>query len=163
MIGKKGVLGDAMMLPAVFIIMILIAIGMIVGVYLYLGNGYDFRLADANALNHKIRNCMYSTELLNKNLDIFETCGIKKESVENHKLFFKICADIDSEECSSSEVKIYQAGSNFESCFINGVRENSNYPICKSTEIVINGKSFSIITGSNQQLKRESLDTRAGK
>jgi hypothetical protein len=155
MINRKAQSDELMLMPVILFVMLIIAIGIVAGFFLYFGNGYESRSVDASALNYKIRECFFNKQISDIQKDIFSTCSINKNAVESNKMFFKICQNMSAEECSSSSNKIVSAGSNFESCFFIGTKNNNNYPKCAIEEFYLDGNQYSIIAGSNQEMRRE--------
>lgn len=154
---KLGQLGETMLLPAVLFVMVIIAVGMVVGVSLVLGSDYEFRKVDSKILNYQLKECIIDSSSGNIRENVFSNCNINKNVIENNKMFFKICEGINAQECSSSSNSLVMSGSNFESCFFIAAKENYEYPKCTISEFSLDGKHYSIISGSNQEMRRIKL------
>jgi len=157
---KKAQFGKQIMIFPFVFLLIIIALGISAGVVIYFGTGYDFRALDASLLSYKIEKCVLENSDLNKLKDNFyETCRLNKESLEKNKFFFKVCRDLNAIDCANTEDDkniLVSLGSNFQPCFFEGVKENKAYAKCHNLDLLKDGAQISIITGSNQQIRRIS-------
>lgn len=92
-------LGSGVLFFAFFLMMGLIAAGLVGGVLAYFGNGFDFRQKDANALFDEVKNCFDRENFfeigLDENPDFFyEVCRIHRQSIEgDHLVYIKRVSD----------------------------------------------------------------------
>jgi len=140
MINKKAQLGEQMTFFAFLFLLIIIGLGIVAGVYIFFGSGYDFRSVDADLLNYKIRNCI-SNNLLDDNFknNFYEICKIDLKVIEDKNYIIRILAD---------EKEFFDFGDELQ-CELSA--KNINYPKCTSVNFNSNGKNIFILTGSNQQ------------
>ena len=98
----------------------------------------------------------YDKNNLVQNFDNFyELCGINREVVENKMFVLKICENMDTSECIISEEALVSAGQSFQiECVLIGGEQNRAFPKCVSSNIHLNGRDFTIITGSKQKIRR---------
>jgi hypothetical protein len=146
---RKGQLGEQILVFPFFFFLVVIGVGIVAGMLLYFGEGYDFRSIDAEVLNYRIRECLMDGKLDLNSLSgeeiknqIFEKCGMNKKVLGEKRFVIEI------KRASDGKV-IYEFGSS-ENCLLN-VKENRAFPICKEGEVDINGERYEIMTGSNQE------------
>jgi len=91
--------------------------------------------------------------------DFYSTCGINRNVT---KEFFRVKICLHEEEqdnCISDEgapkVKFFE-GSDFQSCELIGVKDNTNFPRCAKGIIEVNKVQYEVIAGSRQELRRAS-------
>jgi len=152
---KKGQTGDHVMIFPTIFLFLLIGGGIVAGVFVFFGYGYEFRQVDSDIINVEIKNCILEKgiEEIEKDKEgIFALCNMNKGALEQGKFMIKICEGIDGEECAEKTGQFFQFGSNFQACLIKA--NNKNYPKCTFTNVVVNEKKYTIITGSNQQSRR---------
>lgn len=155
---KRGQLGSQTMVFVFLFLMIVIGVGIVLGVSIYFGSGYDFRGDDAELLSFKTRECLLEEKvnLELKGIDLennfFENCDISRESMLNNSLILKVCFEKEIEDCLIENGEI-QIGGNFQTCGFEGVKENNAFPKCFKDSLKIEGRDYSIISGSNQKIK----------
>ncbi len=152
---KKAALGDMTMVFAFLFIIVIISVGILVGIYIFYGSGYDFRGAESSLLNYKIKNCLLNNELNNEfftEANFYEICSLNKKVIEKNNII-KICKG--EEPCVDSTAPLFSVGSNSQSCFFEGAKENKNYPQCSTTYLQKQSEIYQIIAGSDQFATKE--------
>ncbi len=144
---KKGELGNQISGVLFFALIAMIAVGLVAGVWIYFGGGYDSRLLEASVLNFKVSECFKD------NLNEFD---FSKSNEEKLKEFSEICfldEDVLKEyyiiEISESE-KVLIRFKDSEACRFEGAKGNENFAKCFKKIEIIDGKEYLFITGSNQ-------------
>jgi len=128
------------MFIAFLFLLTVIAAGIAGGIFIFYGQGYEFRQIDADILNKKVKSCLSNNEVnLEDENEIFETCNLNKQSIEEN--FFIIIKTPEED---------YQFGRSDEvSCDL--AEKNKNFPVCATSTL----DDFTIKTGGNQQAKRK--------
>lgn len=137
-----------------FFSMMVIALAIVGGFYIFFGGGFDFRASEASLLNYKVAECM-----MNKNIDFskigdgfFEICGLNKDVV-NESNEIRICKN--SPDCIQEENPIFSFNTaNIVQCGITG--KSGNFPKCASGTIEKNGDRYTILTVSKQNARKLS-------
>lgn len=153
---KRGDLGNQITGFAFFFFMVIIGVGIAFGVYRFFGSGYDFREAEAELLNYKIRQCIMEKEVKEDFFaleNFFKICNLDKGVIEKNNLI-RICEN--SNDCIREDKGILnpEVGENFQTCKLEGGRENSAFPRCVIRELSKEDRKFEIITGSRQFSRR---------
>ena len=152
---RKGDVGDQINVFGFLFLILIIGVGIVIGVLIFFGKGYDFREGEAKLLNYKIKECLLKNEL-NKEffLGFFQKCKLDKDVIEKNNII-RICEN--SEDCvfeDNKEKVLIFVGSNFRACKFEGVRGNENFPKCSIQSLEKAGKKYEIITGSSQISRR---------
>jgi len=144
---KKADLGDHLMIFGFLFLVVVIAFGLMAGVYIYFGAEYDFRQVEADVLNYKIRECILSSEIdWNSADDFYDRCGFDKSVLEeNNKI--KVCKGVG--DCISG-ASVFVLGSGFQECGFEAAEENKNFPRCSIRSLKKEGDSYEIITAGSQ-------------
>lgn len=140
---KKGIAEN---FPLVFVglfLFVFIAGGIVASIYLFYGEGYDFREGEAELLSFKIKECILENDEIDMD-NFFDLCRLDKNVLEANNLV-KICEN--SGDCAYDEA-IVKVGGNFPACRF--IAENKDIPKCIEKDFDKNGKKFSVITGSKQ-------------
>ena len=151
---KKGELGEQVSVFMFLFLMFVIGIGIVAGVYIFFGQGYDFREVEANLLSYKIGECIKENEITEEFFEkgnFFEKCRLNKGAVEKNNII-RICSGV--EDCMRAEKSLLDAGSNFQACGFEGTKKNEAHPLCATNEFSKGEKKFSIIVGSKQFSRR---------
>jgi len=153
MLLKKGASGDQA--GIVWFLLLAAIIGASIGfaIWIFYGSGYDFREAEANLLNYKIKECMIKNEITEAFFDknnFYNLCGLNKEIIEKNNLI-KIC-DGFGEDCIISKESFFIEGSNFNICGLNEKDKSSSK--CSIQNFEKDRKRYIIITASNQLSRR---------
>ncbi len=153
---KKGNLGNQISIFTYLFFLAVIAFGIYAGVYLFFGEGYDFRGVESELLAYKIKQCIIQDKFDKEKF--FAECNIDENVVRANNII-KIC--VDSQNCVEENKNIenqgvlFSVGSNFQACLLEGAKENKNYPKCAFVNFEKEGKKFEIIAGSKQNSRRE--------
>lgn len=159
MLSKRGSLGDMTLFMPYLFLMIVILVGIVSGIVIFFGEGYNFKYAEANAIADKVEECFSSKHFIldfsNLEDELRKTCLMDIGIFNDANLILRVC--LDSNNCISDRNPIFTIGANFQSCGFDGSKENSAFPICASRSFFINDKKIDIVAGSNQKLRRISL------
>lgn len=152
---KRAQLGKQVMIFPFLFLIVIIGVGIALGIGIYFGSGYDMRQTDSNILLYKIERCFVSNNLNDIQASFYTTCGLDESSIESNHLMVKICENLDVVSCVQDNAKAFiVSGSNFQACLFEGGKQNNAFPKCSNSTLIKDGRSFSVITGSNQQIKR---------
>ncbi len=151
---KRAEMGSQIMVLATLFLMVIIAVGIAAGVSLYFGSGVDARQADADILKYKIENCFNEKSISDIGKNIFDSCGLNKDSFNGNSLVFKICENSNLNDCTTSSASFLSSGSNFQSCLFTGKESSNTFLKCSYAQISRDGRNFVLITGSSQQIRR---------
>jgi len=156
-LNRNGELGNQIMSLLYIFLMLVIFIGLTAGIFIYFGAEYQFKQVDADLMYLKIVKCIREKPIDSIVNDFYSICGINKEVTQE---FFrvKICLHKDeTDNCiieeSSDKVKFVE-GSDFQSCELIGVKDNTNFPRCAKGIIEVNKVQYEVIAGSRQELRR---------
>lgn len=142
----------------ILLLMAIIAVGLWAGIGLAFGSGYDVRQADADSLLYQTARCFSISSLSNIQSDFYKTCGLNQTVLEQNRLILKICENRNANDCLQEKNNfLVSAGAGLQvECTLEGGKSNNAYPKCESAEIVKDGHTFTLITGSNQMIRRVS-------
>ena len=154
-INRKGTAaGKGILFFVFFFMVILIAIGLVGGIFGFFGKGYDFRQQEAEVLGKKVMECFEENNFFenkfNDNKEMFfEKCRLSKEVLEdgNHLVF------VSSSDGQEFFVGVYDFKNR---CYFPGSDKNKNLPLCVPPDpnvplkIEKGGKEFNFIVGSSQ-------------
>lgn len=153
MLLKKGATGEQASIIYFLFLALIIGVSIGFAIWIFYGSGYDFREAEANLLNYKIKECMANNEIndvfFDKN-NFYNLCGLDKKIIEKNNLI-KIC-DGFGEDCIISKDSFFIEGSNFNICSLN--KKDKSSPKCSIQNFEKDRKRFVIITASNQLSRR---------
>jgi len=153
-LNKKASLGDMTMVFTFLFFIFIIGVGIVAGVFIFYGSGYDSREAEASLLNYKIRECIVNNKIDNnffKEDNFIEKCRLNKGVIEKNNII-KICKGEGA--CVDAE-PLFFVGSNFQACLFEGAKENENYPRCSIKGFQKENEKYEIIAGSRQFSRRE--------
>jgi len=150
---KKGGLGNqALSIVFVFIIIIIVG-GIAISAYIFFGNGYNTKQAEASLLNKLVRVCIYDGADLSDTGKFFEKCNLNKEVLEKNDYLVRIC----EKDCfNGGKVNVF-INSNHEACKFDAVKENPYYRICTMSKVKSNGIEYQVVTGSGYGTRRENV------
>jgi len=157
---RGGQAGEQLMIFPFLFLLIIIGVGIVGGVVIFFGAEYDVRQIDADILNYKIRECISEGEVdlthqpAPKEEEFYKNCRISESAIVENNLIFKIC--LGDGDCVQDD-GIIGVWSNLETCRFEGVKENDAFPKCSKSEVEKDGKSYKIITGSNQFSKKRGV------
>ncbi|MFH1290517.1 MAG: hypothetical protein ABIH92_03855 [Nanoarchaeota archaeon] len=151
---KKAALGSQTMVYIYFLILIMILGGIVWGMSMFFGEGYDFREIDASLLNYRIKECLTEKDI---NLDI----NVKTEREKFEQEFYQKCRINQNVTDYSFFIFIDFGGEkNYTSgpgdrtqCAL--ADKNKNYPRCVNSTLELGEKTIFIETGSNQKSVRK--------
>ena len=149
---RGGQAGEQIMIFPFIFLLIIIGVGIVGGVVIFFGAEYDVRQIDADILNYKIRECISNGKVDFD--DFYKNCRISESAIVENNLIFKIC--LGDGDCVQDD-GIIGVWSNLETCRFEGVKENDAFPKCSKSEVEKDGKSYKIITGSNQFSKKRGV------
>ncbi len=148
---RKGyTLGSSILFFVFFMMMAIVAAGLVGGVLAYFGNGFDFRQRDAGTLFSQVKHCFDRQD--------FFSAGF----VENPELFYKECRL--SEKALQNNYIVYARKISDNKEFLVGIRDyivrcdftaglkNKYLPLCAKYEF----GDYEIIVGSNQNSRKVS-------
>ena len=153
MLLKKGAIGEQASIVYFLFLAVIIGASIGIAIWIFYGGGYDFREAEANLLNYKIRECMIKNEITEAFFDknnFYNLCGLNKGIIGKNNLI-KIC-DGFGEDCIISKESFFIEGSNFNRCSLN--EKDKSSPKCSIQNFEKDRKRFVIITASNQLSRR---------
>jgi hypothetical protein len=150
---RKGDLGDNVWSGLGFFIFMLGIMGgvIVAGMYLLFGQGYDFREAEAELLNFKIKNCILEQDFSEGVRamffeDLIENCDLNREVIERD-LIVKVCSG--GGDCVKSEDPEFTSGGNFQSCELEKT-SSKGFHECVGQEFLKSGEIFEVVAGSKQ-------------
>jgi hypothetical protein len=144
---KKAVAGSGTMIFLFFIVVFVIFAAISAGLYMFYGAEYDFRQIDASLLNYKIKTCLEENDISftgkeQFESDLYATCNINKEVIEENNFFILI---------NSSEGYTFVTGrGNPTECALS--EKNKEFLKCKYSTLNKNSQKIFIQTGSNQKI-----------
>jgi hypothetical protein len=162
--GKKG--GEKLISIWWFMVLIIVATGIVIGVSAYYTAEVDVKAVEADILSEKVLDCMSQNGFVPEgffkdNFDILHTCKLSQKVFEAGSNFFFRVSLYDS---NGKLIKSSQAGdASFEkSCAIQKEVTAVNFPICvnKKESVIyldrgdIRRGELQIIAGSNQYGRR---------
>ncbi len=148
--GKKGEgAGDMVMVIWLFLLLVLVAGGIALGMRVFFGSGYDIREVEAHALGERIAICVADQGVNWEKKSLYESCELSAsvlEDVGEIQLGILICED----NCVTGK-RLFQLGSNFEACDFTG--KNEQYARCSRGLAWHEEKRYEIIASSNQEAR----------
>jgi len=154
--GEADLTGDWLLMSLFFFYVAIMGVGIVVGFWIFFGDGIDIRQTEADLLNYRIRDCIGEEEIeLLDEREFYSKCRLSKVGVTEGKLIFKICQGVGEEKCLVSEDYLFLEGSNFQTCRLKGGEENEAFPKCVIRSVSRDKIDFVVITGSNQKARRE--------
>ncbi len=151
---RRGTTGEQLTWMWTFFLLLLIAMGMVAGKFLFYGKDLDFRKADAGLLHDRLKECIIEThvfDVLNEGSanELFELCYLDRRIIEE---YFLMLIEIDGKE-------LYSWKGDSVSCMIG--EKNDDYPKCKESVFFYDfrgtRKSVHLLVGSNQHIRRKLL------
>ena len=139
-----------------FFVVVIVAVGIIIGTFMFFGKDIDLRRTEADVLNARILGCLVSqgqidNNFLEGNFDIFEKCGLNREIIDSKDSKYFIKIELDKE--GFVQLPVY--GDNFEkSCYIQSITKAEYFPRCIDNKLSVydsegNKLNLRVITGSN--------------
>ena len=140
---RKGQLGNQLMIFIYLALLTMIAVGIVVGTLIFFGPGYDSRQADSDILNNRVVNCLMQNDFTKVKADIYGVCGFNKIGLNETLYKINVC-----DGSCGEQLGIISVGGNFAVCKLTG--KGVDYPKCTITNIIKDGKSYEVMTASNQ-------------
>lgn len=138
-----------------FFVLVIIAVGIVLGVTIFYGAKIDVRAIEAETLTNKLGDCMIGNgelkfPIFQINSDIFNFCSLNKEMLnDSGNYYISIIAKKGSETVS---LKYGNYGFEKDCLIAEAMREAKNYPRCSK-------KSFS---GFNDKMELVNIEINAG-
>jgi len=136
---KKAVSGEVYLSPWMFLIWGIIAVGIVIGVFMFYGFENDVRELEADILGVRILDCISNdfkyAQL--KEINIYEKCGLDKEVIEDTDNYYIHLNVIEMPNGQSEEVLNIGQTSYKEYCEIQEVNRQTNLPQCSEREIYV--------------------------
>jgi len=142
---KKGNAGDKVMFIVFISLMILSGIGIMGGMFIFFGDGLDYRQIHADVLGNKIKNCFVEKVVSSddvKDGSFFDECDLNEDILL--KKFTLRITEMNGDE------RLISFG-NAESCLIEGGKGNKKFPRCNVFGVENFHGKFEIIAGSRQK------------
>ncbi len=151
---RRGTIGEQLTGAGIlFLLFVIIALGIVAGKFLFYGQDFDFRKADAAVLHERLRACIVGTRVLDGfgvdwNVDdFFELCRLNRKVIEE---YFLVLIEVDGSV-------VYSWKGDRVSCALG--EKNERYPSCVGSSFVkeIDGESKKVylLTGSDQRIRRK--------
>jgi hypothetical protein len=152
-LGKKGEgAGDMVMVLWFFLLLVLLAGGIALGLRVFFGTEHDIREAEAAVLGERVRACIEAKGAFWEQ-EGFSVCGLSAlvlDDVANTKLGVLVCQG----SCSSGQ-RLLQKGSNFEACDFIG--KNTAYARCSKNKAKYKSTEYEIVTSSNHAVRGQNI------
>ena len=152
---RRGEIGVQMMFSINLLLMIVIGGGIVFGASLFFGRGPDFRQAEADILNYKVRECVLEKGIDFEGGKFHEVCGFNKKVLEENN-GIKICIGSDNmEECIEDGKPAFVLGGlgDFESCGFTGKKAES-FAKCSFESLEKEGKVYGVLIFDNQNIRK---------
>ncbi len=148
-LGRRGNLGSGILYSVFFLMMLMIAGGIVGGTYAFFGKGYDSRLSESLFLFYQVKVCFEKNNFFEKGFieqsDLFyEKCRINKEVLEDgeHLIYVKRVSD---------GKEFFEGVYDFTvRCGLGASEKNRALPLCERHEI----GGYEILVGSAQISRR---------
>ncbi len=153
MLHKKGAVGEQLSIVYFLFLALIIGGAIVIAIFMFYGRGYDFREAEAEMINSRIKECILENEADNDffiDENFYRICHIDNGAVKKNNII-KIC-DGFSGECATSNEALFIEGKNFNICSFN-IEGEQSYK-CSIKEFSKGSKRYVVITGSNQISRR---------
>src|SRR3989344_2594357 len=100
LIGRRAQVGDQTIFTFFLFLLIILAVGIVGGVFLFFGPNFDYRQAEADVLSLKVSECMGNNEI-NPGFwnDFYNICRLNKEVLEENKFMLKVCNGNNIDGC----------------------------------------------------------------
>jgi len=151
-----------------FFVLAIVGLGIVVGVLIFYSMDFDVREIEAASLYNNLANCVIKQGYLadnffDKNFDIFEKCGLNKETILSGDFYFKISI-FDGDRNLVKEIS--DGTRTFEAdCKIEGKLIAKEFPKCigKEERVIYyqdnekKNAAIHILAASNQKGKKLSI------
>ena len=137
-----------------FLCFVIIAVGIMIGIYLFYSNTIDVRGQEAKIIYEKLLDALIENNKLNQKVldsefNILQEASIDKEIINNGYFYFKI--EVFEKDFEKEIVKKIQEGNrDFEvECFLRSKKFPRCYPE-KDFKLILDDYEIKILTASNQ-------------
>ena len=147
---KTGQLGESLWAASYLLLLVIFAGGIAGGHTIFFGGEIDYRKSEAELLNYKVQDCIYE-QSINGEWEVgFEVCNLDMNNIKKN-IIIEVLRNGEEE---------WRVGSvsDFEECYFEGAKRNSNFKQCSIQKIFVLGEEIEIKTGSGQFIHREGLD-----
>lgn len=145
-INKRGELGNQITIFVFFMLLMIVAAGIVVGVFLFYGKPYDFRHVDAETSIYNVKQCIIDNSInWNDASDFYSKCNFNRKVFED-EMTLKITENGRDVLKWNDDVACSLAS------------KNIGYPRCTNETFSksVNGQSiiYFVLVGSNQNSRR---------
>jgi hypothetical protein len=145
-LNKRAQAGDQLTVFIFFFLLMVVAAGIVIGVFLFYGKDYDFRYVDAETEIYIVKQCISENTIdWNSPDDFYSKCNLNKKNFQN-EMTFKITEN-------GKDVAIWK---DVVGCEL--ASKNIGFPRCVNETFskTINGQKidYYVLLGSNQNSKR---------
>lgn len=139
---SRGEVDDATMFIVFIFLNAIVVGGILMAMGAFYSNQYDGRAIEAQALAESLQNCVMGNNVFVANFNI-SSCGLNERVLsEDHLVYVS-----DGEHEFALGVVDYK-----NQCYFNA-GENKAYPVCAKKTFVKDGKTYTLIAGSNQKIR----------
>lgn len=148
---RKGNLGSGILYSVFFLMMVMIAMGIVGGTYAFFGKGYDFRASESSVLFYQVKTCFEKNNFFDSgfveqpNL-FYEKCRLSKEVLEDGEHLVYVKRISDGKEFF---VGVYDY---IVQCGLDVRLKNKDLPLCEPNVKTVGDYEF--IVGSSQNSRR---------
>jgi len=145
------------MIFSFILLLIIIGGGLVAGMFLFFGAGYDTRQVEADTLNYAIKDCILKSETdFSSKEALYQDCRLNEEIfAEGNLLRVKIC--VNSGDCIEEIKPELQIGSDFVVCGLVAAETNKAFPRCKISSFLKNDNKIDLITVSDRFNRRSKV------
>lgn len=141
---KKGKLGEQLSVVYFIMLLVLIALGLVWGVNIFFGKGYDVRKSESVFHAQEFKKCIEKGIIPSNEESFYNSCGFNKEVLERNKFIIRIC---EGGCFIPNPIILVSMNSNYEPCRFKEVRSTS-YPLCAEAYTDKEGKEYHVVVGS---------------
>lgn len=146
MMNKKAQMGNQITIFVFFFLLMLVAAGIVIGVFMFYGKPYDFRYVDAGVESYVIKQCILENSIDWSDIDDFYSkCDLDKKNFQN-EITLKIVEN-GKEVVKWKDVVGCELAS-----------KNIKYPKCVYQNFTIEDSQgiryYELLVGSNQNSRR---------
>jgi hypothetical protein len=139
---RRGVAGDVVNFGGFFLIVVIMAGGVIGGYLVFFGQGYDYKIVESEILYARVQECLEETgaDFFAEDFDIYDMCRLNKNVVENRRMIYLKRLDTDEEFSVGVRDFINQ-------CEL--IDRGNRFAKCVGGNVLLGGDSLELIVGSN--------------
>jgi len=143
------VAGSGLLFFVFFLMMIVVGAGISGGVWMFYGQGYDFRETESSVLFDEVLDCFVEegNNFFEEGFNIYEKCKFDENVLsKNHLVLARRISDGN---------EFFMGVRDFETqCFLDARKKNRNLPLCVNSSITKGGEIYEIVVGSNQDSRK---------